>query len=68
MPDTEFKSLYRILPVPVKDNWEAVEREVAARHGIVLGSKMETPGAWAALYELMGQHFRQMSEEEWRNF
>ena len=67
MPDTEFKSLYRILPVPVKDSWERVEKMVAAKHGIVLGSKGETPGSWAALYELMGQHFLQMSDEEWRN-
>lgn len=65
---TEFKSLYRVLPIPVKDNWETVEKMVAARLGVFLGTKHETPGAWASVYEWLGQHFMQMTDQEWRNF
>lgn len=70
MTEDHWESLYRRLPTEVKENWEVVEREVAEHLGIQLGSKLETPGAWVALYTALTEHFLQSRDnaEFWENF
>jgi hypothetical protein len=69
--DTEWRVLWRNIALPVYEGWTEIEREVAAKKGITIPEDKRSSAACAsytALYECMLQHFRQMTDQEWKNF
>jgi len=66
--DSKWRSLYRILPLPVYEDWKSCEKMVASRFGIELGDKHETAGGWTEVYERISQHILQMTDKDWANF
>lgn len=75
MAETEWRVLYRGVAVPVYEGWKEIERQIAAKKGIVIPDistkekkiSTEACAAFSAIYECMWQHFQQMTDEEWKN-
>jgi hypothetical protein len=73
---TDWRILYRPIGLSIYQGWKEFELELAAKKGIAIPdidtlekkNSSESCAAFTALYECMLQHFRQMTDEEWRNF
>ena len=70
--ESEWRTLQRYLARPVYEGWKfEVEAMVASKKGIVIPEdkqSREACAAYTAIYECMLEHFRQYSDEQWRNF
>lgn len=71
MSETEWRVLKRTIAIQIYENWKGAEKMIASKLGINIPEDKNSPQACAAytsLYEAMCEHFRQMSDRDWKNF